>query len=133
MVAQQVFALIYDETVQNVCVGDNYEDINRVARCVYGDEAFAVDCMQYPCSIGDKYIDNVFYTYVYNDEGEKTEELKPIEYVDKKEIVDNDYDLSINRYKEIEYVPTQEQQVAILTNENNNMILLMADMIGGVQ
>ena len=110
MVAQQVFALIYDETVQNVCVGDNYEDINRVARCVYGDEAFAVDCMQYPCSIGDKYIDNVFYTYVYNDEGEKTEELKPIEYV-----------------------PTQEQQVAILTNENNNMILLMADMIGGVQ
>ena len=110
MIAQQVFALIYDETVQNVCVGDNYEDINRVARCVYGDEAFAVDCMQYPCSIGDKYIDNVFYTYVYNDEGEKTEELKPIEYV-----------------------PTQEQQVAILTNENNNMILLMADMIGGVQ
>lgn len=110
MVAQQVFALIYDETVQNVCVGDNYEDINRVARCVYGDEAFAVDCMQYPCTIGDKYIDNTFYTYVYDDEGNKTEELTPIEYI-----------------------PTQEQQVATLTNENNNMILLMADMIGGVQ
>lgn len=110
MVAQQVFALIYDETVQNVCVGDNYEDINRVARCVYGDEAFAVDCMQYPCGIGDKYIDNRFYTYVRDENGEKTEELK-----------------------EIEYVPTQEQQVSSLTVANNDMVLLMADMIGGVQ
>lgn len=27
-------------------------------------------------------------------------------FVDKQEIVDNDYDLSINKYKEIEYVPT---------------------------
>ena len=28
-------------------------------------------------------------------------------FVDKKEIVDNDYDLSINRYKEIKYVPVK--------------------------
>ena len=28
-------------------------------------------------------------------------------YVPKKEIVDNDYDLSINKYKEVEYVPVE--------------------------
>ena len=55
MAAHEVFAMISDETVQNVVVGQ-YEGINRVTRCVYGDDAFAVDCLQYPCEIGDKYI-----------------------------------------------------------------------------
>ena len=60
MAAHEVFAMISGETVQNVVVGQ-YEETNRVARCVYGDDAFAVDCTQYPCEIGDKYINGVFY------------------------------------------------------------------------
>ena len=60
MAAHEVFAMISGETVQNVVVGQ-YEEINRVTRCVYGDDAFAVDCLQYPCEIGDKYINGVFY------------------------------------------------------------------------
>lgn len=78
MVAHEVFAMIFDETVQNVVVG-HYEEVNRVARCVYGDDAFAVDCMQYPCEIVDKYINGVFY---------KADGVTPIDRLptDKEEI-----------------------------------------------
>lgn len=78
MVAHEVFAMIFDETVQNVVVG-HYEETNRVARCVYGDDAFAVDCTQYPCEIGDKYIDGIFY---------KSDGITPIDRLptDKEEI-----------------------------------------------
>lgn len=61
MVAHEVFAMIHKEMVKNVVVGSNYEEVNRTTRCVYGDDAFAVDCLQYPCEIGDKYIDGAFY------------------------------------------------------------------------
>lgn len=61
MTAHEVYAMISDGTVQNVCVAYSYEDANQVARAVYGDNAFAVDCLQYPCEIGDKYIDGRFY------------------------------------------------------------------------
>lgn len=78
MVAHEVFAMIFDETVQNVVVGQ-YEETNRVTRCVYGDDAFAVDCTQYPCEIGDKYINRVFY---------KADGITPIDRLptDKEEI-----------------------------------------------
>lgn len=91
MVAHEVFAMISDETVQNVVVAYNYEEVNRIARCVYGDDAFAVDCLQYPCEIGDKYINGVFY---------KADGITPIEYI-----------------------PTQEQQVAQLRRENAELTL----------
>lgn len=99
MVAHEVYALIADETVQNVCVAYNYEDANRVARAVYGDEAKAVDCMQYPCEEGDRYINNMFY---------KADGVTPVEYI-----------------------PTQEQQVAQLQAENQEMTMVLANMIGG--
>ena len=78
MIAHEVFAMIYDKTIQNVVVG-YYEEINRVTRCVYGDDAFAVDCLQYPCEIGDKYINGVFY---------KADGITPIDRLptDKEEI-----------------------------------------------
>ena len=41
---------------------------------------------------------------------EKEEERKRTEqsfFVPKEEIVENDYDLSINKYKEIEYIPVE--------------------------
>lgn len=43
-----------------------------------------------------------------NREQEKTRKRTEQSFmVDKKEIVDNDYDLSINKYKEVEYVPVE--------------------------
>ncbi|WP_313579577.1 hypothetical protein [Lacrimispora sp.] len=85
MVVHQVFAQIFEEEIKNIIVCDNYEMANRLARAVYGVEAFAVDCSQYPCGVGDKYRDGIYY-HVNNDESE---------------IV-------------INYVPTAEQQVPVL-------------------
>lgn len=82
MIVHQVYAFIFNEEVMNVIVCDNYQVANDLAKGSYGPEAFAVDCLQYPCQIGDKYIDGFFY---------------------RKD--DN---------TEIEYVPTQEQEVAII-------------------
>lgn len=98
MIAHEVFAMIYDKTIQNVVVG-HYEETNRVARCVYGDDAFAVDCTQYPCEIGGKYIDGIFY---------KSDGVTPVEYI-----------------------PTQEQQVEQLRQENAELTIALADVIGG--
>ena len=76
MVAHEVYAHIHDGVVQNVVVAYSYEDANRVAKAVYGNDAIAVDCLQYPCEIGDKYIDGVFY---------KADGITPIEYIPTQE------------------------------------------------
>lgn len=76
MTAHEIYAYIYKEEVQNVCVSYNYEEANRVARAVYGDAAFAIYCNQYPCEIGDKYIDGIFY---------KSDGITPIEYIPTQE------------------------------------------------
>lgn len=87
MIVHQVYALVSEERIQNVCVCDNYEIANHIARASYGDNAFAVDCLRYPCAIGDAYRDGTFY-HVNSETGEETA---------------------------IEYVPTQEEQVQELT------------------
>ena len=89
MIVHQVYALISDNIVQNVCVCDNYEMANYIARASYGDEAFAVDCLQYPCGVGFSYHDGNFY-YVDAETREETQ---------------------------VEYVPTQEEQVFMLQIE----------------
>ena len=61
-----------------------------------------MDCLQYACGIGDKYHDEAFYHV--NDDGTETE---------------------------IPYTPTQEQQMAALQADNDEMTLVMADLIGG--
>lgn len=76
MTAHEVYAHIHDGVVQNVVVAYSYEDANRVARAVYGNDAIAVDCLQYPCEIGDKYIDGMFY---------KADGITPIEYIPTQE------------------------------------------------
>lgn len=99
MTAHEVYAMIHDDMVQSVCVAYSHEDANRVARAVYGDGALAVDCLQYPCQEGDKYINGIFY---------KEDGMTPIEYI-----------------------PTQEQQVAQMQAENRELTVALADMIGG--
>ena len=99
MTAHEVYALIHDGMVQNIVVAYSYEDANRVARAVYGNGAIAVDCLQYPCEVGDKYVNGVFY--------------------------------KADGVTLIECIPTQEHQVAQLQQENAELTLALADMIGG--
>lgn len=61
MWCNQIFSQIKDETIKNIIVADNYEIANYLARDIYGDGAFTVESTQYPASIGDKYIDGVFF------------------------------------------------------------------------
>ena len=103
MIVHQVFAIIDgDGNVIQPMVCKDYEEANRVARCAFGDNALAVDCLQYPCQGGDKYHDGKFWHV--EEDGTETE---------------------------IPYVPTQEQQVAALQTLNNELTLAMAEMIGG--
>lgn len=103
MIVHQVYAMIdEDSIVQNIMVCDNYEDANRITRAVYGERALAVDCLQYPCRVGDIFRNN----YFWNIQDDGTE-------------------------KRVEYVPTQEQQVQQLQQENNELTVALADMIGG--
>lgn len=103
MIVHQVYAIVDgDGNIQNLNVCDNYEEANKVARCAFGDNAVAVDCLQYPCAIGGRYHDGRFWDVA--EDGTETE---------------------------VPYVPTQEQQVAALQTLNNELTLAMAEMIGG--
>lgn len=102
MIVHEVFAQICDGEVKNIMVCENYPTADYLTKCIYGSEAFAVDCLQYACSIGDKYHDNQFFRV--GEDGTETA---------------------------IFYTPTKEQQVEALQTENNELTLAMADLIGG--
>ena len=98
---QRVWAQIdEDGIVQNRIICDDYEMANYLSRCTYGESAIAIEINNWNVSIGDKYIDNVFY----KDDG----------------------------ITKCEYIPDVEEEVTKLTEENNDLTLLMADMIGGI-
>ncbi len=61
MIVHQVFAIVHEEIVQNIIVCDNYELANQIARGTYGEDAIAVDCLQYRCFIGCSYKNGTFY------------------------------------------------------------------------
>lgn len=61
MIVHQVFAIVHEEIVQNIIVCDNYELANQLAKGTYGNEAIAVDCLQYRCFKDCKYKDGKFY------------------------------------------------------------------------
>ena len=103
MLVHEVFAQVFEGEVKNVMVCENYPTADYLTKCTYGPEAFAVDCLQYRCSAGDKYHDGFFW-HVDPETGEE---------------------------KQVPYVPTQEQQVAALTAENTELTLAMAEVIGG--
>ena len=99
MSVHQVYAMIDDTgIVQCVSNFNNYEDANRITRAVYGDDAIAVDCLQYPCSPGDIFRDNRFWRV--QADGTETE---------------------------VEYVPTQEQQVAMLNGQLHETELALVE------
>lgn len=98
MVAQQVFAIVSNGIIRNTIVCNNYQLANDLAKGGYGNDAFAIDCLQYPCQINDKYIDGIFY----KENG------------------------SI-----IERVPTAEEEVQYLKQQNENLTIALADILGG--
>lgn len=109
-IVHEVFAYVHEETVQNVVVCDDYATADHLAKCIYGPDAFAVDCLQYRCGIGDKYHDGSFWAV----DSETNEEIQ------------------------IPYTPTQEMQVSALRNEtkrlqteNNDTTLIVSEIIGG--
>ena len=75
MVVHQVFAHILDTQIKNVIVCDNYEVANQLARAIYGQNAIAVECTQYPCGIGDYYVDNSFH---YRDKDDPSKVGDPV-------------------------------------------------------
>lgn len=104
MLIHQVYAMVDGEgLVQNVCIFENYEDANRITRAVYGDAAYAVDCLQYGCQPGDKYHDGYFWR-VQEDGTEK----------------------------QIERTPTEKESISTLEAENEELTLLLSETIGGV-
>lgn len=53
--------------------------------------------------------------------------------VDKQEIVDNDYDLSINKYKEIEYVPVEYPPTSEILGEIKSLEMSIQKEIGELE
>lgn len=64
MIVHQIFAQIYEEKVQNIIVCENYTMANWLAQQAYGEDAFAVECTQFACTIGDTYKNGVFYRVI---------------------------------------------------------------------
>lgn len=83
-----VYALINNASIQNKIVCSDYETANQLAKAAYGNDAFAVECTQYKCNIGDLFENNTFYYLAEN--GEKIK---------------------------CEYIPTPEQEIEALKNE----------------
>lgn len=102
MIVHEIFAQVHNGVVQNIIVCDNYPTADHLTKCIYGSEAFAVDCLQYKCSVGDKYHDGCFW-YVDPETGEEVQ---------------------------IPYIPTQEQQVSALTAENAELNSTINTLLG---
>ena len=77
------YAQVYNGVVEAVCVGDNWEDVNAVARCAFGEEAFAVDVTYCHVRRGDLYHDGYFWRV---DEETGKETMIPFEATEAEEI-----------------------------------------------
>jgi len=88
MVVHEIYALIHEETVKNVIVGD-YTTCNFIAHATFDDTAFAMEVTQYPVQEGDKYEESEFRRYAED-----------------------------GTYTVIEYQPTDSQEISTLKSEN---------------
>ena len=91
MIVHTIFALISNDVIKNVCVGD-YPNCNTIAHDLYGPKAFAIEVTQYPVQEGDKYIDGEFRRY--NEDG---------------------------NYTVLEYIPTDTQEIETLKGSTENI------------
>lgn len=96
-------------------------------------DGFSLDDKRQPVEEND--IEDIIKRYHDMENEENRRRTEKSFLVPKKEIADNDYDLSINRYKEIEYEEVEyEEPVQILKNIRNleNNILNLLDEIEGM-
>ncbi len=65
MYSNQIFALMGKQndvlTINNLCICDDYEMANKLARACYGSDAIAADVSLYPVRLGDSYVDGIYY------------------------------------------------------------------------
>lgn len=101
MIVHELFAQVFDGEVKNIMVCENYPTADHLTKCIYGSEAYAVDCLQYKAQIGDKYHDGFFW-YTDEETGEETKR---------------------------EYVPTLEQQVTAQETQLSEMTDYQAEML----
>ena len=99
MIVHEVFAQVHEGTVKNLIVCEDYPTADRLAKCIYGESAFAVDCLQYRCRIGDTYHDGFFW-HVDEESGEE---------------------------EQVPYTPTEAQEIVSLKEENTNLQLALAE------
>ena len=60
MIAQRIWALISENTVQNTIVCKTYPAADELAKLTLGIDAFAVEITQIPTSIGHSYENGIF-------------------------------------------------------------------------
>ena len=68
-------------------------------------DGFSLDDKRSPIEEND--IHDIIERFHHLENEEKRERTEQSFFVPKQEIADNDYDLSINKYKKIEYVPVE--------------------------
>lgn len=68
-------------------------------------DGFSLDDKRNPINEND--IPDIVQRFRNRDQETERKRTEQSFFVDKQEIVDNDYDLSINKYKEVEYVPVE--------------------------
>lgn len=91
MVVHTIFAIISENIINSVCVGD-YGITNDIAHEMYGADAFAIEVTQYPVEEGDHYEDGEFRRYAED-----------------------------GTYTVLEYIPTDSQEIATLKAENETL------------
>lgn len=101
--------------VQNIAMFANPEDANRVARCCYGDSAYAEE-YRWLVQAGDVCRDGVYY--VIGEDGSET----PAEYIPSDE--ENISQLQVEN-------EALKEETAELRTINDELTIAMADMIGG--
>lgn len=96
--------------IADISLFDNIKAADECAKAIYGKAAFAMDAERYDVSRDDSVRGNVFYNY----NPETKEET------------------------EAEYIPTEADRISRLENDkrilqaqNNDLILAMAELIGG--
>lgn len=78
-------------------------------------DGFAIDDKRTPVQEND--IPDIIERFTNLDDEKERKRTDKSFFVPKQEIVDNDYDLSINKYKEIEYKPVEYPSTQeIMTN-----------------
>ena len=90
MFHHQIYAQIKNERVLNICVCDNYEIANQVARNLYGKDAIAIECTYWDCEINDIYRCGAFYDSFGNMREYKGSEAEKIDILKRQISLDND-------------------------------------------